>query len=48
MASDGLVFFRNFSTPSSVIFRFCIFEPARCGSTVVELFGFGFLKTDLN
>jgi hypothetical protein len=39
MALDGLVFFSNFSTPSTVIFRFCIFEPARCGNTVVELFG---------
>jgi hypothetical protein len=48
MALDGLVFFSNFSTPSTVIFRFCIVEPASCGSTVVEIFGFGFLKTDLN
>jgi hypothetical protein len=40
--------FSNFSTPSTVIFRFCIIDPARCGSTVVEIFGFGFLKTDLN
>jgi hypothetical protein len=48
MALDGLVFFSNLSTPSTVILRFCIFEPARCGSAVVELFGFGFLKTDLN
>ena len=48
MALDGFVFFSNFSTPSAVIFRFCIVEPARCGSTVVEIFGFGFVKTDLN
>ena len=48
LALDELVFFSNFSTPSTVIFRFCIVEPARCGSTVVEIFGFGFLKTDLN
>jgi hypothetical protein len=27
MALDGLVFFSNFSTPSTVIFRFCIVEP---------------------
>ena len=47
MALDGLVFFSNFSTPSTVIFRFFI-EPARCGSTVVEIFGFGFVKTYLN
>jgi hypothetical protein len=33
---------------SIVIFRFCIVEPARCGSIVVEIFGFGFVKTDLN
>jgi hypothetical protein len=36
MALDGLVFFSNFSTPSTVIFRFCIVEPARCGSTEQE------------
>jgi hypothetical protein len=44
MALDGLVFFSNFSTPSTVIFRFFI-EPARCGSTVVEIFGFGVNNT---
>jgi hypothetical protein len=48
MALNGLLFFSNFSTPSTVIFRFCVVEPARCGSTVVEIFGFGFVKTDLN
>ena len=48
MALDGLVFFSNFSTTSTVIFRYCIVEPAHCGSTVVEIFGFGFVKTDLN
>jgi hypothetical protein len=46
LALDELVFFSNFSTPSTVIFRFCIVEPARCGSIVVEIFGFGFVKTD--
>ena len=44
MALDVFVFFSNFSTPFTVIFRFCIIEPARFGSTVVGMFCFGFVK----
>ena len=32
LALDELVFFSNFSTPSTVISRFCIVEPACCGT----------------
>lgn len=48
IALDGFMFFSRFSTPATVISRFCIVDPAHCGSTVVEIFGFGFVKTDLN
>ena len=47
VALEVFVSFSNLSTPSTVIFRCCIVDPARCCSTVVGMLCFSSLQVDL-